>query len=266
MAKTAVVNPRRRRKSSKRRRRNPSTSNPRRRRRTYGSARRRRTNTRRRTSGRRRRNPTVQQVYSSGGYRTKNPDLFDIDHMLHIMPAATGGIWAVRWAMRMAGPFEAETVTTPSGQQAQIAVPGIKHAFAGVIAAKMGSGIIGQMLGDASKAQFAEIAALGFVGDLFMRTRVMSGSQWVADNLMLQGVDDCDQYDDETGDDYDPSMGADPQYVVGPDGYLYQMSGIATDPARLNGLQDQSRLGGLQDQSRLGMVRRGPSVNGFGYS
>jgi hypothetical protein len=262
MAKTAIVNPRRRRKAAKKRR-----SNPRRRRhtmKTYGSARRRRT-----SSSRRRRNPSIQSAYSSGGYRQKNPDLLDFDHILSIVPAATGGIWAVRWALKMAGPFEVEQTTTAKGTAASIAVPGIKHAFAGVIAARVGSGMIANLLGDASKANIAEIAALGFLGDLFMRTRILGGSQWVADNLMLQGVDDCDDGTDQADDseDYDPMMGAQPNMMVGPDGTLYQLSGgVQQDPAyasALNGMQDTSALGAMQDTSALGRHRGG--VSGFGY-
>jgi len=260
MARTAIVNPRRRRKASKKRK-----SNPRRRRhamKTYGAARRRST-TRRRSSGKRRRNPSIQSAYSSGGYRQKNPDLLDIDHILAIMPAATGGIWAVRWAMKMAGPFEPE-----GDAKGGPVVPGIKHAFAGVVAARIGSGMIAQLLGDPSKANIAEIAALGFIGDVFLRTRILGDSEWVHNNLMLQGVDEgADDDDDEPGYDCDPMMGADPQMMVGPDGTLYQLAGgIASDPAyarSLNGMQTSSALGGMQTSSALGRVR--PSAGGFGY-
>jgi len=263
MAKTAIVNPRRRRAKKRR-------SNPRRRARRYGAAARRpasrRRNPRRRRS--RRRNPSVQSVYSSGGYRQQNPGMFDVDHVLEVMPAATGGIWAVRWAMKMAGPFE--PVTKQSGTvTTTVPVPGVKHAIAGVLAASMGSGLIGQLLGDPGKAHYAEIAALGFLGDVYMRTRVLDDSQWVRDNLMLSGVDECAEYEEEAEYEEDPNMGADPQYMVGPDGTLYALQGIQADPAyapSLHGLQEGSALGALQDGSALGRIARPSTVSGFGYA
>ena len=251
MARTAIVNPRRkkpRRKSNKRR--------------AYGraAAPKRRRNPR--SPRRRRRNPAqapASSVYSGGGYRTKNPDYFNIDRVMDVTPAATAGIWAARWAVKLAGPFDPSTgtSTTPT--------PGFKHALAIVVASNVIQGIADSMLGH-GKGTFAEIAALGFGGDLFARTRLFNDSQWVKDNLFL-GDDDQDDDDDDDldldleGFESESALG-EPQYAVGPDGTLYEMSG-APDPAYSPG---GNVLTGFESESALGNWGGTPTAaNSFGY-
>jgi hypothetical protein len=186
MARTAVVNPRRRRRKKK-------TTHHRRRRRNYGAAAStvaRSANRRRRSSHkRRRRNPSTASVYGSGGYRRSNPMSFNIDHITDTVPSATAGVWAARWAVKMAGAME-------NGE------PGIKHALAVWLASSLGSQLISSMFGSAAKGEYARIAALGFGGDLFMRKRFMAQTKWVQENLYLDGVDDMDDVPDYSdGDD-----------------------------------------------------------------
>lgn len=252
MARTAIVNPRRKKAKKRRtrkygRRRNPSTSlssdrsyNPRRRRRA------------------RRRNPAApaKSIYSSGGYRRRNPagDLFDFDNITEKMPAATLGVMAARFAMKMAGPFEPNTKGGPN-------LPGIKHAIAMVLGAHFGAQFTGSMLGN-GKALFAECGALGFAGDLFTRTRLLNDSPWAQENLYLNGPeDDADGGYEEgiSGFEDTSALGAG-EYVVGPDGTLYQMSGtpVATDPAYYPG---GNTLIGFEDRSALASAE-----SSFGYA
>jgi hypothetical protein len=313
MAKTAVVNPRRHKRSKsgssprRRRRRNygaaaaPRNDNPRRRRRrrhAYAGA---RTHVRRR----RRRNPGVQRVYSSGGYRKKNPGMFDIDSVTDTLPAATGGIWAARWAVNMAGPMDA-------GEKKD--EPGIKHALAIWLAASFGGQLIGQVFGSSAKGDFARIAALGWGGDLFMRKRFLRDNEWVNKNLTLAGVDDPDdvwgyaeegevsgfQAQSALGDSFVDAVGnryvktaqgwalagmGEPQFVQDESGQIYQLGagetyhypsdynaimadagmGVAADPSYGRG----TRLAGFQSQSALGALgvpRARPSGGSFGYA
>lgn len=102
-----------------------------------------------------------------------------VDDVIEILPPATAGVWAARWAVAQAGEFE-------EGE------PGLKHAIAIYIAASFGADLIGSVFGG-SKATYAKIAALGFGGDLFMRKRFMKESKWVTQNLSLAGVDAADQ-------------------------------------------------------------------------
>ncbi len=279
MAKTAVVNKRGRR----RRRRNPtaSTSNRRRRRRrNYGAAatinpRRRRRRSygmaRRRPAGRRRRNP-VSPYASTGYYRKPNPS-FDVMHdMTEVVPAATGGIWAARYALRQAGAFEPDSKG--------VLEPGIKHAIAIYLAATMGSQLIGSVLGG-NKADIAKIAALGFGGDLFLRTRFLKDSEFVRNQLSLQGMgddDDAEGYyvpDEMAGFQEQSPLGSSMvdafgnQYVSTPEGW--QLSGpgdvVVDDAGNLYqlGQHGGARLAGFAQQSPLGSVR--PSNDSsFGYS
>jgi hypothetical protein len=193
MAKTAVVNPRRRR----RRRRNPSSSNsnpsssnsnPRRRRR------RRRTNysaaatvnprrRRARSSRRRRRNP-VSPYASSGYYRRPNPSFDVMNDLTETMPAGVAGIWLTRFALKQAGPYEPDAKG--------VLQPGIKHAVACYLAATMGAPLVGSVLGS-GKEGIAKIASLAFAGDLFLRARFMKDSEFVKNNLSLQGRGEDDE-------------------------------------------------------------------------
>jgi hypothetical protein len=202
MAKTAVINPRRRRRRAKK-------TTHRRRRRNYGAAAtvaRTANRRRRRTSHhRRRRNPSVPSVYSSGGYRRSNPISFNLDHLVEITPAATAGVWAARWGVKMAGPMD-------NGE------PGIKHALAVWLASSLGGQLLGSAFGSEAKGAYATIAALGFGGDLFARKRFFKDTKWVQENIYLEGVDDMEEVDDT------------PNYSEGAD---------------LNGFQQHSALGAV---------------------
>lgn len=277
MARTAIVNPR----NKRRRRRNTDgtyagastrSANPRRRRRrTYGSSSRRRNTAPTPNRRRRRRNPSsspASSAYSAGGYRRKNPDLFDMDALTDTLPAATLGVWAARFSGKFAGPFEVVEANKP-------AVPTFKHAIAIILGAKFGSQIVGNMLGS-GKEQIAYAAALGFAGDLFARRRFFEDSAWVKSNLLLAGVDaeaDEGEYDPSAEADYytDPELsgfeesselGQTPQagqLIVGPDGQLYQLQGVAPDPADYPG-----GVAGFEQHSELGYAQPS-SDSGFGY-
>lgn len=256
MPRAAVVNPRRRRRAApRRRRRNPSLSSPpkRRRRRYYGAASRRRNPRRRRSGGKRRRNP------STYGYmvpRQQNPDVFDIDQLMDIVPSATGGIFAVRFGMKLAGDFEEQTVKNAQGMDVKVAVPGVKHAIAGLFAAKYGAGIVANITGGGPEKEKAALyAGLGFVGDVFARLRLLQDNKWVAENLMLQGIDDCSvsglQESSQLGDGDGLPDG---EYFQDEEGNIYQL------PAG-------SDMSGLQESSQLGASPRAMSGGGstFGY-
>jgi hypothetical protein len=260
MAKTAIVNPRgkngrfkkRKSRSYGRRRRNPSSS----------SSAPRSYNPRRRRSYGRRRNPGIAPAgspasspYSAGGYRRRpNPggEMFDIDRVMDVTPAATLGVWSSRWACKMAGPME-------DGK------PGMKHAIAMVIGAHVGSQAVGSFMG--GKEFIAYCGALGFAGDIFARRTLFEDSDWVKDNLVLDGIDDLEEataYEDPdvvNGFEDSSQLGDDeaPQIFQGPDGRLYQLSGPAPDPAYVPG----GNVGGFEQRSALG---RASSESSFGYA
>jgi hypothetical protein len=296
MATTAVVNPRRgrggrfvkggRKRSSRRPRRRrrhnygAAMENPRRRkRRRHANPARSYYKRRRSHSRRRRRNPGISP-YSSGGYRrSPNPGMFDVDELMSVVPAATGGVVMARWGLKQAGAFEAEKDGT--------LVPGLKHAAAIWIAAHLGGQMLGSLLGDASKGNVARIAALGYGGDLFLRTRFMRDNEWLKNNVSLQGPEygDADElngfqsqsalgavFQDAMGNNWTQdgsgnwvlagTMGA-PE-LVEHNGTLYQvLSGMGLDSQPGSG----SRLAGFQAQSSLGMARaRSSRDSSFGYS
>ena len=111
-----------------------------------------------------------------------------------------------RWAVKMAGPFEPDASGVP--------VPGGKHAIAIAIAAEVGGKIAGQILGGRAETDYAQIAALGYGGSLFIRRRFMRDNKWLADNISLDGRDDylpangasngmgADTYTDAAGNQY----------------------------------------------------------------
>lgn len=211
-------------------------------------------------------------MYSSGGYRRKNPDFLDFDGLMNEVPAATAGVWLARWATKMAGPFE-QSGQTPAPGQTLRPVPGIKHAVALLLAAKYGSQMVGSALG-AEKAKIAYYSALGFAGDLFARTRLFDDSKWVQDNLYLNGVEDGAWADGESPD-YEGISGFEEQsalgegeLVQGPDGTIYQLQGgelleIAPDPADFDG----GNVSGFEEVSALGFSRGSSSVeSSFGYT
>lgn len=259
MARTAIVNPRKKRKSKPRKRSYGRKRNP-------GPVRSYNARKRRSAPKRRRRNPSApaNSVYSAGGYRArKNPagDLFDFDYLMDTLPAATAGVLLARYAVKMAGPFEVVEKGEAGG--AGKMGPGLKHAFALLVASRYGSQLVGSMLGP-DKSRIAEISAMGFAGDLFFRKRLFEDSEWVQTNLYLNGVDDMEEidqeYDEMGGFEQDSALG-EPQYVVGPDGTLYQLSGtqVAPDPAYYPGA-----VAGFEEDSALGAV---PSEeSSFGYA
>lgn len=255
MARTAIVNPRKRRRNKPARRygrrRNPASSD-----RNYNPRRRRR-NARRYG---RKRNPAAapaSSVYSAGGYRRKpNPiggDMFNLDRAIDTLPAATGGLWAARFAAKMAGPMEDDK-------------PGFKHAIAMLIGASVGSSMMDSMFGH-GKGDVAYIGALAFMGDLFGRKVFFDDSEWVKENLLLSGVDDTEDADEDPEWDEDMSgfenqsaLGAG-EIFQGPDGQLYQLSGPAPDAAMTPG----GNFSGFENQSALGYAR--PSAeSSFGYT
>ena len=283
MARTAVVNPPKRRRR-RRRRKNPSAPR-RRRRRNYGAAAREMNPRRRRrrraapSTRRRRRNP--------GGSlgRISNPS-FDVDQLMDTIPAATGGVWAARWAAKIAGPMENNE-------------PGIKHAIAIWIAAHFGGQMIGQLLGSAHKGEFARIGALAFGGDLFLRLRFLKENKWMQQNLTLAGVDDADNVPDYSegadlnglhgfqdgtalGDSFVDAMGnqyvqtangwalagfGDAQIVQGADGELYQLGdggGEFVYPSNYDSIMEVS---GFEQASSIGFApAQGSHASSFGYA
>ena len=280
MAKTAVVNPKRKKKKKST---SSGQSRPRRRKpRVYGSA---ATTTRRRRRGkRRRRNPTSMSPYNaSGGYRRKNPNL-NFDEIMSTLPAATGGVWAARWAVRQAGAFEIDKKTGNP-------VPGFKHAIAVVIAAHFGSQVIGQLLGGSKEAEIAKIAAYGYAGDLFARLRFMQGNEWVNQNISLQGDTEymagsssalgADSFVDAVGNKYIRTEGGwalaglgqgeeQGAVVQGPDGELYQV--VEEEEEEEDEEVYAPAMAGryappMAMSTGLGMTRVRPSANNsFGYA
>lgn len=270
MAQTKVVNPKR--KTPPRRAdgtfKKGRRSNPKRKTYAHGAA-----STRRK----RRRNPTstaiaptqraaVRSVYSYGGYRQKNPDMFDMDYLTETVPAATGGVLAARWGAKMAGEFE-EVKSTVNGQPVTYRAPGLKHAVGIVVAAHIGASVADSMLG-AGKGTIAKIAALGFGGDLFVQKRFFRDNEWMRDNL-LSGVDDDEAEGAVGAFENKSAIGDDaPQLVQGPDGNVYQ----------LGDFQQLSALGAFENKSAIGDangytgIRRDPShigadnSNSFGYA
>lgn len=261
MARTAVVNPRRR----KRRKSNPKRSHKRRR--NYGAAlvarepNRRRARRRRTYGARRRRNP------SGGSYlaRAQNPGGLGFDQTIDIVPAATAGVWAARWAVAQAGEME-------DGE------PGIKHALAIWLAASFGGQLIGSVFGD-SKTLYAQIGALAFGGDLFLRKRFLKDSEWAKKNISL-GDDDSvaipagGTYVDamnntwvETPDGWAlAGMGDDSQLYEDSQGNVYQLGNIpGTYGAGFGAFENASPLGAFENASPLGGARAS-SESSFGYA
>lgn len=173
MAKTKVVNRKRRRTTRKRRKTNPRRRKTRR----YANAARRRPARRRRSTTRRRRNPQPRR-YSPYRYSNPRGKLFDVDDLMEKLPPATLGVMLARWAIKLAGPME----VTPEGNEK----PGWKHAIFAYIAAAWGSDFVGQLWGGDRSADYAEIAAYGYMGDLFLREFVFDKSDsWYRQNLYL---------------------------------------------------------------------------------
>ena len=190
MAKTAVVNKRRKTRSDKGKRRPKRRKQPRR----YGAA------AKSRSTGRRR-NPAPLSKYASSGYqRRPNPSMFDVDTWTRIVPSATAGVFIARWAVKMAGPFEPDAAGVP--------VPGFKHAIAIAIAAEFGGRLVGQMLGGRREIDYAQVAALGYGGDLFLRKRFGLNNRWMQENISLEGTQlpantmGADTYTDPAGNQY----------------------------------------------------------------
>lgn len=179
------------------------------------------------------------------------------------MPAATAGIFAVRFAMKLAGPLEQIDVKDDSGNAAaagttvKVGAVGIKHAIAGIIGANIAHGIAASMLGGDAKGRYAQIAGLGFVGDIFARQRLLAGSKFVNDNLLLSGVDCEDVIVDDDGSfsglQESSALG---QLFQDENGQYWQVP-----DANMSGLQSQSNLGQIAMSRGSGGGRR--STFGF---
>lgn len=204
----------------------------------------------------------VKAAYQPKGYsRRRNPGMgHDLNEVMEVLPAATAGVLAARWALKQAGDFK------PNDKG--IAEPGVSHAIAIYLAARFGAPMIGQMLGDANKGKMASISALGFGGDLFVRLRFMRDNKTFTDNFSLAGVDDA--YEDTQAEPY-ADMGAyedavGNKWIKTASGW--QLAGFHDDataaPQRLAGFQNQSALGGFQNQSALGGYQS--SRSSFGYA
>lgn len=185
---------------------------------------------------------------------------------MDILPAATGGVLFTRWGMKLAGDLEIQEVTQPSategGPSIKVKVPvvGMKHAIAGIIAANLSAGLVESVFHDAAKGRYAQIAGLGFVGDIFARQRLLSGSKWVQENLLLQGVDCEDVYvdqDDLSGLQTTSALGE--LYQDG-NGNVYRLA----EDTGMAGLQTTSSLG--SPMSRGGRPNSGGGRSTFGYS
>ena len=259
MARTAVVNPRRR----KRRKSNPKRTT--RRRRNYGAAiaaprepNRRRARRRSYGARRRRRNP------GGGSYlaRARNPLGLSFDQTLDIVPPATAGVWAARWAIAQAGEME-------DGE------PGIKHAVAAWLAAAIGGSLIGSVFGD-GKTIYAQVGALAYAGDLFLRKRFLKDSEWAKKNVYLG--DDATpaggSYVDAMGNAWVETpegwalagLGDDGQLYEDAAGNVYQLGGLpGTYGAGFGAFEASSPLGAFEASSPLGGARAS-SESSFGYA
>lgn len=266
MARTAVVNrarrmPRNRDGSFKKRTRAGRAANPR---------------PRKRRSHRRRRNPSAPESrnspYASIGYyrspnrarrrsnRRTNPD-FHIGELTSVVPAATGGVWAARWAVKQSGAWEPDA----SGAL----VPGIKQALAIYLAATFGGDMLGQLLGSEEKGRIAKIAAYGYGGDLFLRARFMRDSAFVQQNLSLQGMEQASAIGATgTGDSYVDSSGN--TWVATTQGW--QLAGIGEDEGYvlvadndgMAGMESGSAIGGFTN--RRGRRHQSSTGSSFGYA
>jgi hypothetical protein len=227
----------------------------------------------RRRRRRRSRNPI--SPYASSGYyrrpnrRRRNPAKFSFNEIMDIVPAATAGVLAQRFALRQAGAFEA-------GKDG-VLEPGLKHAIALWAGAEFGSEVIESIFG-AGKGNMARISAYGFAGDFFLRTKLARNNEFLQNNFSLQGLG----YDDdtETNDYYeeaDPDYVTDPSFVSG-----FQATSVLGDYVdafgqryergsdgqwALAGAGSGARLAGFSPTSILGNVPPvRPGASSFGYS
>lgn len=263
MARTAVVNrarrmpPRNRDGSFKKRSRMGRAANPRRKHR------------------RRRRNPAAsappqaRSPYASVGYyrspnrrrksRKHNPE-FSLSEVTNILPAATGGVIAARWAVAQSGAWE------PGA--GGVLEPGIKQALAIYLAATIGSDLIGQVMGSDERGRIAKIAAYGYGGDLFMRTRFMKDSPFFKNNLSLQGMESQSYLGAAGGDTYTDAEGN----VWHATQRGWQLAGLGEERQLvLVADNDADEMSGMESQSYLGYAgrrrRANPSASSsFGYA
>jgi hypothetical protein len=192
--------------------------------------------------------------------------MFSFSDLIDIVPSGTLGVWGARFALKQSGSFGKE--------------PGVWQAVALWIGAHLTGSIVGSMFGS-TKGLYAKIGALSYGGDMFARTRLFQGSDWIEKNLSLAGDDDVDsgEYSDEAmiegfqdqselgqGDGWAlAGMGAPGEIVRDGQGNLYQLSGgqMGLD----SGPGAGSRLAGFQQASALGGMRANPnSSSSFGYS
>lgn len=248
MAKTAVVNKKKKKKGATKRKRN------------YGAAAKAAPRKRRRSS-----TATPARRRSNNSPRRRNPGMFDFDSIMDVVPSATGGVWLGRWGVKLAGKFEDNADGIPE--------PGLKHAIAILIAANMGGDMLGNMMGSSAKGDYARIACLGFGGDLFMRKRFMRDSDFVRENLSLEGVGYSDgdgaynqQPTQMAGFQQTSQLGANGEHLmIGPDGQLYHMPNADMQaPPNYDTIRQQ--VSGFSRTSSLGMAPASSNQNSsFGY-
>jgi hypothetical protein len=191
--------------------------------------------------------------------------MFSFDELFSVVPAGTAGVLGARFALKQAGAFE-------DGK------PGIWHAVALWVGAHLTGNIVGAVFSQHAGA-VAKVGALSYAGDLFARTHLFAGSDWIKNNISLAGEDDegggeefemiegfQDQSELGAGGGWALSgMGASGDLIRDNAGNLYQLSGggFGLD----SGPGAGSRLAGFQPASALGGPRANPnSSSSFGYS
>ncbi|HKU36942.1 MAG TPA: hypothetical protein VJR89_02310, partial [Polyangiales bacterium] len=152
--------------------------------------------------------------------------------------------WAARWAVKQSGEWEAAQDGTLE--------PGIKQALAIWLAAHVGADLLGNLLGSPEKARIAQIAALGYGGDLFMRARFMRDSQFVQQNLSLQGMEASSAIGSLGADTYTDPQGN--TWVATASGW--QLAGDSNGGGQVYYLTQGDDVSGMEASSAIGGMRR----------
>jgi hypothetical protein len=186
-----------------------------------------------------------------------------MDDVMNITPAAALGILGTRWAIRLAGDMPKD------------GKPGIKQIVAIVLFAEFGGKMIGQVFGDTAAHSMAKIAALGYGGDWMVRNYILQDSPWAQSNLYMGDVGaDLTQAAEIAalqGVQATSPLGADAgSYVVGPDGALYRVEGLADAEQPAYYPELMADISGVQETSPLGYGDYGDvgadASSSFGYS
>lgn len=193
-----------------------------------------------------------------------------LHQLFEVMPSATIGIMASRFAVKQFGEFEPDPKGSPQ--------PTLWHALAVLLAANVSNVVMGSLFGGASGA-YSAIAALGYGGDMFLRQRFLRGNVWMLQNMSMAGLEEDYEYPQLEGFQQQSPLGSfvaadgntyvasgngswqlaglGSQIVQGEDGTLYEMSGPG----------DGAVLAGFQQQSALGFVPASSNPNSsFGYA